>query len=258
MERYVCVEQIVCVFAVKLFSQPSCVSLQCILLLAFWGAGLPVLMNPNRGIAVEGEEVVNANLYFFSWLSLAAVVYIAASLLEEYGISVRQVAANNAKAGRWYGLAASSMIVMVSSVRLFVSKNCSNDIWTGTETCKRTKFGISMGVISFVWAFGLGFMMHKVSKFLELASSTMLLTLWCFGVGFITFGESPGARIGNLYFSTWISFIIIVFLFAQVFRDFMSARSQGAEEEPKEEGEGEHDLEMHNSSSPEVPPEDDI
>lgn len=36
-------------------------------ILAFWGAGLPVIMNPNKGIATQDLTVVNANLYFFSW-----------------------------------------------------------------------------------------------------------------------------------------------------------------------------------------------
>jgi len=78
------------------------------LLLGFWGAGLPVIMNPNRGIAVMGDDVVNANLYFFSWMSLATVVFICGHLLQEWtGLSAREVISANTsqKTGKWYGLA---------------------------------------------------------------------------------------------------------------------------------------------------------
>lgn len=219
-------------------------------------------MNPERGIAVEGDDIINANLYLFSWGALATVVYIAGSLLEEVtGVSVRQVAGNNRKAGRWYGLTATSMIVMVSSVRIFVAKECSADTWSSTEYCKRTKFGISLGVLSFVLAFFVAYYSARgvMSRMIELGVTTVLLTMWCFGVGFITFGRSPGAKIGNLYLSTWASFILIVFLFAETFRSVMS----GPAPEPDDNKDEEHfadagEQEMPHHSAPEVPGEDDI
>jgi len=187
-------------------------------------------MNPNRGIAVLQDNVVNANLYFFSWLSLATITYIAGNLLQEWtGLSVRDAmnASTTPKTGKWYGLAGSSMVVMVSSVRLFNSSNCADD---STEYCRRTKFGISVGVLSFVFSIALACILSKATSvtFFELVSTTVMLTFWCFGVGFITFGQAPGSRIGNLYFSTWISFILIVAIFAAVFRDFLSSRAAAA------------------------------
>jgi hypothetical protein len=46
----------------------------------------------------------------------------------------------------------------------------------------------------------------------------LMLVVWCFGVGYITFGDtSPGTNIGNLYFSTWASFCISVMLSASAY-----------------------------------------
>jgi hypothetical protein len=43
--------------------------------MAFWGFGLPAIMNPDNAIAVRGVEVDNANLYFSSWICFAAAVF---------------------------------------------------------------------------------------------------------------------------------------------------------------------------------------
>jgi len=233
------------------------VLLKTFLLLAFWGAGLPVIMNPERGIAVEGDEVVNANLYFFSWLSLAAIVFLAGHLLQEWtGMNARDVlnTAASPKTGKWYGLAASSMVVMVSCIRIFRAENCSGD---DLEYCKRAKFGISVGVLSFLASLGLACTLAKATmvSFLELLATTVMLTFWCFGVGFITFGSAPGSRIGNLYFSTWISFIIIVVIFGQVFRDFLSGRQAAVAGEHGQQGE---DSVPDQEAPPAIPADDEI
>jgi hypothetical protein len=41
--------------------------------------------------------------------------------------------------------------------------------------------------------------------------SVFLLILWAFGVSYITFGDkAPGEYIGNLFFGTWISFVLVL------------------------------------------------
>ena len=208
-------------------------------------------MNPNNVIAVDRLGFVeNANLYFFSWMSLAAIVYIFGSLAQEYsGMSVRDVAPNQ-KNGLWYGLCASSVVVMATSVRLFTSRNCGDELEGATQYCKRTTFGISIGAISFVVSAVVAYLLRLgLSGLIEFISCCVLLFLWCFGVGFITFGSAPGATIGNLYFASWVSFIIIVILFGQAFRSFMSPAPASQESQNTEADE---------NGVPEIPDEEDI
>lgn len=194
-------------------------------------------MNPEKNIAVAkpaaseteiAPTVLNANLYFFSWLSLAAVIFLSGSLLQEFwGVDVRTTPA---KSARWYGITASSLVVLGSCVRTLRAAQCnlSQEFDDEVKFCRRTKLGISMGVIGFILAAGMTALIQKM-KFTVIAEfgiTTFQLTLWCFAVGYITFGASPGATIGNLYFSTWISFILSVFLFAQSFRDYVAGREQ--------------------------------
>jgi hypothetical protein len=62
-----------------------------VLVLALWAAGLPFIMNPSNNIAVArptttsvAPVVINVNLYFFAWLSLAVAIYLVISLGQEW------------------------------------------------------------------------------------------------------------------------------------------------------------------------------
>lgn len=183
-------------------------------------------MNPDHEIAVRGIEVDNANLYFSSWISFAAAVFLAGSLAQEtMGIDIRNAPS---KQSRWIALAASSMVVLFASVRIHRNDeaNCGGaegEGLAGTEFCKRTNLGIALGVVTFVFSLLVSFgsavpglnLILTLGGLPELVVSAILLVMWCFGVGFITFGGdlSPGTHIGNLYFATWISFGLAVRLF---------------------------------------------
>lgn len=226
------------------------------MLIVIWGTALPVIMNPNRAIAVSVLNVINANLYFFSWLSLAALVFVVGSLARDFtGIQAKDVVSNT-KGARYYALAASSVIVMATAVRQYNAGNgCEG---ASSEGCRRTKWAISLGVVSFVGSVIMAYMIGHgaISKLMDLIVVTILLIMWCFGVGYITFGASPGARIGNLYFSTWISFILVVIMFSSSFRDFMSGGASPSTEEDVREEEEMHDAQQ--ASVPTVPDEEEL
>jgi hypothetical protein len=199
-------------------------------------------MNPNNDIAVStpsgqgevGDVVHNANLYFFSWISFACAVYLSGSLLQDtMGVMLNQIAA---KAARWYGSIASSLVVLGTSARSFQGADC-RDIG-GTEYCRRCKFAISLGVICFVTAIIMTFLVQQKKQLnlcIELVINSVYLLFWCFGVSYITFGESPGSTIGNLYFSTWISFLLAVASFAVAFREYVMGRQQAQDTSPQQD-----------------------
>lgn len=194
-------------------------------------------MNPDNAIAVRAEvvednetlalapsvEIDNANLYFSCWIAFAAAVFLAGSLAQEtMGVDVRGMAQD--KQARWFSLGASAMVVLFASVRIYRNDeiNCGDSdadlTLSGTEFCKRTNLGISLGVLTFLAAmlnaFGGNVILAQLGlgAVVELAMSAILMVMWTFGVGFITFGGdlSPGTHIGNLYFATWISFALSV------------------------------------------------
>ncbi|KAL7560776.1 hypothetical protein ACA910_005343 [Epithemia clementina (nom. ined.)] len=243
-------------------STPMAEGIMTLILLVFWGIGLPVIMAPDNGIAVSGNDVVNANLYFFSWVSFAISILLTLSLLQEtMGIDARQA---DGKQTRWFFLCASSLIVLGSSTRIFNADSNACDEDGSTQFCKRSKFAISVGTISFVAALAMvmAIFKHLSAAIIELGVSSFLILLWTFGVGFITFGgdKSPGTTIGNLYFSTWISFILTVFLFGKSFQEFMgmqsTANNNTSTEQSPDQSENHHD--SSGGGPPALPNEEDF
>lgn len=203
-------------------------------------------MNPNNNIAVSppdtnavGDVVHNANLYFFSWISFCCTVFLSGSLLQDtMGVMLTQIAA---KAARWYGSIASSLVVLGTSARTFQAADCRDidaSVSNSLEYCRRSKLGVSLGVICFVIAAIMTFLVQQKKQLnacSDLSINTIYLLLWCFGVSYITFGESPGSTIGNLYFSSWISFLLAVGSFAVAFREFVVGRQQASDTSPQQD-----------------------
>lgn len=213
---------------------------QAALLIAIWCAGLPVIMNPANSIAVGYTTVTNANLYFASWGAFACVLWICGSLAKLlYGVDLVAQATPIVKSrkGKWFALVASSIIVMGASIRVFKAFDCTLEVMKKAPTCKQTKFSISAGVIGtcasvlntlFQANFG-------VVREHEWAGSIVMLIIWSFGLGFVTFGEGPGHSIGNLYFATWASFVLSILLFAENYLEYLAAKEQAANPTSTEE-----------------------
>jgi hypothetical protein len=203
------------------------------LLLIFWCAGLPTIMNPSNGYAVTRDLgaplVLNSNLYFFAWVTFICALYIFGHWMQE--ITGRDVASQvTPKYAKWGGILATSIVVLAASAKIHQDTKCTS-VFKGTEFCQRTSFAVSLGVLGMVIAMVAIFLMkrEKMALKVEAALAFVLVVLYTFGVGFITFGGGPATGIGNLYFATWIGFGISVFLGFATFKDFMAARNNGSE-----------------------------
>lgn len=145
-------------------------------------------MNPEKFIAVEGITVINANLYFFSWLSFATTIFLMGSLAQEVaGIDVRRAPP---KTSRWLGLCVSSLIAMGAAVRIVKAQEyqCAVGASFSATFCRRTKLAIAIGVLSCCFSLAMGVLAQYglLNIMIELGTSTLLLILWCFGVGTYT------------------------------------------------------------------------
>lgn len=179
-------------------------------------------MNPENELAIlEFYEVNNANLYVSSWGGLiTSFVTIVSFVQEKRGVSA------TVRPSTWGGLCITSFLVMISASRLYQNFDCKDrKDWGGWDEsagdegdfvdmldaiCHRTQFAIGAGVISGVIAAVWLLIQLCAPGFraviLEIIISVLMFIAWCFGVGFVTFGNNdraPGADFGNLYFSTW-------------------------------------------------------
>ena len=198
-----------------------------------WATGLPVIMNPSHAIAVSYTQVENANLYFASWLSFFCVLWICFNLGKEvYGMDIildyaRPIA--KSKQGHWYALVAASLVVTSASVRVFKADDCSIAAMKNAPICKQTKFAISAGVIATLVSTAVTILMARgraLPMQYEFLSSIVMFVIWCFGMGFITFGEGPGHAIGNLYFATWACFVLSILICSECYRERLGQQEQ--------------------------------
>lgn len=194
-----------------------------------WVLSMPLIMSPHLDIAIEdiagqGPVIRNANLFFFSWISLGAIIYILASFMQEvWGFKFRGLAP---QMYRWLGLAASSLVTLAAGAQVLNdTEDCSWTHFNKRQFCRRTSVAIGIGSVSTIVSLALVCIYCRTSReqpgprpMRELVVTTIMFVIWTFGVSYITFGRTPGATISNLYFAAWISFLLTLTLFTYLFR----------------------------------------
>jgi hypothetical protein len=163
------------------------------------------LQNPANGLAVIGNGAIgNANLYFFSWatfiMALAVFMHLLTNASEAKGKNPKF------RRGLWVALIATSVVALASSVGLWQNFQCEK---RASSRCNRLVFSITLscitGSISFFWVL----CGQKCDGILDWILGMIMLICWSCGVAFLTFGrESPASFLGNLYFSSWIGFLV--------------------------------------------------
>jgi hypothetical protein len=130
------------------------------------------------------------------------------------------------KTTKWYALAACSLVMLASSISFHQSFHCKS---FSTKPCNINKFAISLGVLGGLTGMGMSYLTTKKTLTIlhEVAVSMLSFIFFTFGLIFITFGSGPGTTIGNLYFSTWLGFIVSFTLISECGREFMEAKAGG-------------------------------
>jgi hypothetical protein len=219
-----------------------------IILAVFWAATVSIVSNANSGLAVDNgadNTVVNGNLYYFSWAGfVTSILLVVAYLRGVFGVDVAgEIRNRSSRLTLWAGMLACALVVMGSSANVF-DKDCTPQVQTDAF-CKRTKFAISVGAISTVFALavvGVKMMTTAAPFMMEAGMSVFLAIMNGFGVAFITSAKGPGSPIGNLYYFTWLSFLCSFMLVASCYEDY-NKTTNTAEDQNGDE----HDLEMKES-----------
>lgn len=248
-------------FAERYVAQPP-EAVAILIVSAVWAGGLPIIMKPSNGYGQRDDvsqvsfqslndgqsgkfvfkpeiSVANANLYFASWGAFIAILYIAGNLAREANIGTGVLRRAPPKTTLWYGLFAASFVVMVASSRFFktfcneddnevfdednITDYTFNNVDSDSEICKRTKFGISVGVFGTIFALALSIVStrDKVPIMVETFVSFILLVMYSFGVAYLTFKTGPATNISNFYFSTWAGFVISLLTFGKAIKELI-------------------------------------
>ena len=174
-----------------------------------WLSNLVVTMHAESSWAVNAiGDIKMANLYYFSWASIITSGLQMSSYMKKLlGIKPRSILII-----LWLAIVKVCFVVFGAGVHIWYSINDTCD--SGNTFCKRTEFatlvgliGMSMGSLVALW--------HMVQKtetrvhlYVEMSLSIALLVLFGVGAFVITTIGGPGESVGDLYYATWLAFLV--------------------------------------------------
>lgn len=231
-------------------------------LLFLWVGGTSVCMSPSRKLAVSSSSlglnfVSNANLYFSryvslgevvssihqictlmlffptpltSWASFLCILYISGSWTMTYWTKAAEIINDiTGRLTKWWGLFVASVVVLVSSGQFHVSQDCPNGGSTelSVNACRSNRYAISLGAWSCFLTLVCILLAHigKIRFCVETVFAVILFIFYTAGIALITYNEGSGITVGNLFFSTWIGFILTLLLCIECYLEHMKNRA---------------------------------
>jgi len=175
-----------------------------VIILGFWCAGLPSILDPSHRLGQAGTTfsdlyiltVLDANLFFFSWASF----FVGLKLL---GLHLAQLLnrRDDKFLSSWIFLTGASFVTMASASHLWRDAGCNS---TDVTMCARNLFALILGAVSgligLILIFVPSMAVHQIM-------SIILFAAWCFEISYLTFQQGSVPMINTLYFASWAAFI---------------------------------------------------
>ena len=208
---------------------------------AFTCAAVGSATNPASGMAVNASGGVSfGNLYYSTWGSFGFGVALLMSFMRtERGLDVEAELVMRGRRFRlWVILIITNLIVMGSSSMSYDAK-CGVGVeeqFRPTTFCRRAAFGVSAGCIGCVVSLAVVAMRLQCTKLdnpgksnkiifvVECIASGILFCFYCFAVAYLTSEKGPGAPLGNLFYSTWITFGLTLFVAISCYEELQAAK----------------------------------
>ena len=191
-------------------------------------------MDPDNNMAIaevgKGFRTIQfANLYFPVWFALISGMMVFGRYLYHHTKLIQNKEGPNCFA--WTLLAASSLVVLTSSMRSYDALECDDD---KTDRCKRLKLSVSAGAVTAILPLIMLFVPKSKfpqTRFLEEGLALCFLALWTITLVFVNFGdenEIVAPVLGNLYFSVYLSFFASVLLFTNAIENMVKEFTEDA------------------------------
>jgi uncharacterized membrane protein len=128
---------------------------------------------------------------------------------------------------------------LAAAVEYHTTLGCESNEGGG---CSSNRYAISLGVFAIFIAIGIiaAIYVETLNVYVESGTVVIMLGLYTTGVALITFNDGSGTSIGNLYFSTWLGFLITLFLSVDTFHacmDWWTKRRAAKKAAPQAAGE---------------------
>lgn len=125
----------------------------------------------------------------------------------------------------WSALLVSSLIVMGTSADIY-NRNCDVDD-REQPYCSRTVLGVTVGTMGVIFSLAVVAMKLTLGAapfLVEVALVVLLLILYIVEVAYVTDIQGPGSPLGNLYYFSWISFLLTFLVGKACHEDYIEAQ----------------------------------
>jgi hypothetical protein len=199
-----------------------------LILLIFSTILVGIVSGPDRGLAVDKNGAVFiGNMYYFAWAGFINGVLILANFIESaYGINVTEtMRLRSSSFTYWTALLVTSLVVMGTSADLY-NRNC--DVKDKPQPfCSRTVMGVVTGTIAVILSLiivALKISLGAAPFLVEVGMNLLLFILYIVEIAIVTDSGGPGAPLGNLYYFSWISFLLTFGVGKACHEDYVEAQ----------------------------------
>lgn len=201
-----------------------------VILLIFSTILVAIVSGPDRGLAVDKNGAVFiGNMYYFAWAAFINGVLILASYIESaYGINVAEtMRMRSSSFTYWSALLVSSLIVMGTSADLY-NRNCDVKVENKPQPfCSQTVLGVTTGTVGVILSLiivALKISLGAAPFLVEVGINLLLFILYIVEIAIVTDSGGPGAPLGNLYYFSWISFLLTFGVGKACHEDYVEAQ----------------------------------
>jgi hypothetical protein len=205
------------------------------IMVALWSALVAVISDSNNGLAVDGEgSVVVGNLYYCGWGGFVCAMLLFLNYLKDvYFLSIQEeLSLRSDRLNMWIAYLIISIILTSSAANVFDHECFASDRF-GTMFCNRILLALAVGgsgSASSMVIIGMKFATGMAPWGIELFLSVFLFLANCFSMSLVTAENGPGAKIGNLYYFSWLSLILPFVLMSATF-EYISKRNNQEEKD---------------------------
>jgi hypothetical protein len=211
-------------FMYSVASHPLVGGILSVLLFLVWLVDLVITMHSDDSWAVNGiGEIQIANLYYFSWCSIIT----AGLLMMSYAESIVGRENKNEMFVIWAGNVKVCMVTLGASLHVWhgIADGCVPDFDEDLEEgnaafCTRTRFAMAIGVTGILsgWLVMVSRILgcpipKKFRTYVETCLSVLLILMFGVGVALVTGIGGPGQTVGDLFYSSWLSFFVSLVIF---------------------------------------------
>jgi hypothetical protein len=186
------------------------------------------ITSPERGLAVDKDGAIySGNMYYFGWAGFINGVVVASSFIESvYGINVRNsMRSNSTSFTYWVALLAAMLVEMGTSSDIY-NRNC--DVQDKPQPfCQRTVLAISIGTIGVLLSLvivAMKMVCGAAPFLLEAGTASFLFAMCVMELAYVTDAQGPGAALGNLYYFSWLSFLLTFMVGKACYEEYVEAQ----------------------------------